>query len=236
MVNDLIFTGCVSNVQLVARSWIPKDAKNGTGEDLITDGRIAVLQLNECRIAQDTTQEAGNTLPVHGNRVERVSRQTTLTLKNNILRDNVGVMAYSGIRTGISEFKKKDTPRPQRSMDIEGDEYTINGKTGRKTDYAFDVRTPSRAADPKHRVPTAGSRPRSRSVFEHPGWAMRAGTAAESVSSWIRSIPPGSRLSSRSAIRCTMVGILAGPSPSTRISISPRNLVTTAVSVPSRWD
>jgi opacity protein-like surface antigen len=138
VVNDLIFTGCVSNVQLVARSWIPKDAKNGTGEDLITDGRIAVLQLNECRIAQDTIEEAGDTLPVHGNRVERVSRQTTLTLKNNILRDNVGVMAYSGIRTGISEFKKKDTPHSQRSMDIEGDEYTINGKTGRKTDYAVD--------------------------------------------------------------------------------------------------
>ncbi len=138
VVNDLIFTGCVSNVQLVARSWIPKDAKNGTGEDLITDGRIAVLQLNECRIAQDTVEETGNTLRVHGNRVERVSRQTTLTLKNNILRDNVGVMAYSGIRTGISAFKKKDTARPQRSMDIEGDEYTINGKTGRKTDYAVD--------------------------------------------------------------------------------------------------
>jgi opacity protein-like surface antigen len=138
VVNDLIFTGCVSNVQLVARSWIPKDAKNGTGEDLITDGRIAVLQLNECRIAQDTIETAGDTLRVHGNRVERVSRQTTLTLKNNILRDNVGVMAYSGIRMGISEFKKKDTPRPQRSMDIEGDEYTINGKTGRQTDYAVE--------------------------------------------------------------------------------------------------
>jgi opacity protein-like surface antigen len=138
VVNDLIFTGCVSNVQLVARSWIPKDAKNGTGEDLITDGRIAVLQLNECRIAQDTIEETGNTLRVHGNRAERVSRQTTLTLKNNILRDNVGVMAYSGIRTGISAFKKNDSARPRRSMDIEGDEYTINGKTGRKTDYAVD--------------------------------------------------------------------------------------------------
>jgi opacity protein-like surface antigen len=138
VVNDLIFTGCVSNVQLVARSWIPKDAKNGTGEDLITDGRVAVLQLNECRIAQDTIEATGDTLRVHGNRVERVSRQTTLTLKNNILRDNVGVMAYSGIRTGISEFKKKDTPHSPRSMDIEGDEYTINGKTGRKTDYAVD--------------------------------------------------------------------------------------------------
>jgi opacity protein-like surface antigen len=137
VVNDLIFTGCVSHVQLVARSWIPKDAKNGTGEDLITDGRIAVLQLNDCRTLQDKTQLASNTVPVHGNRVERVSRQTTLTLKNNILRDNVGVMAYTGIRTGISEFKRKDTPRPQRSMDIDGDEYTINRKNGLKTDYAL---------------------------------------------------------------------------------------------------
>jgi opacity protein-like surface antigen len=135
VVNDLIFTGCVSNVQLVARSWIPKDAKNGTGEDLITDGRIAVLQLNDCRGSQPTNQLAGTTLPVHGNRADRVSRQTVLTLKNNILRDNVGVMAYSGIRTGVSELKKKDTPRPQRSMDIEGDEYTIQEKANRRTDY-----------------------------------------------------------------------------------------------------
>ena len=152
VVNDLIFTGCVSNVQLVARPWIPKDAKNGTGEDLITDGRIAVLQLNECHIAQNTIEEAGNTLRVHGNRVERVSRQTTLTLKNNILRDNVGVMAYSGIRTGISELRKKDTPRSQRSMDIEGDEYTINGKTGRKTDYAVDPAAIASQRDAKHRI------------------------------------------------------------------------------------
>jgi opacity protein-like surface antigen len=137
VVNDLIFTGCVSSVQLVARPWIPKDAKNGTGEDLITDGRVAVLQLNDCRGPQDTTLLAGNTLPVHGDRADRVSRQTVLTLKNNILRDNVVVMAYSGIRTGVSELKKKDTPRPARNMEIDGDKYTINQATGRKTDYTF---------------------------------------------------------------------------------------------------
>ncbi len=135
VVNDLIFTGCVSHVQLVARSWIPKDAKNGTGEELITDGRIAVLQLNDCHGSQSTNQLEATTLPVHGNRADRVSRQTVLTLKNNILRDNVAVMAYSGIRTGVSELKKKDTPRPQRSMDIEGDQYTIQPVAGRKTDY-----------------------------------------------------------------------------------------------------
>jgi opacity protein-like surface antigen len=137
VVNDLIFTGCVSGVQLVTRPWIPKDAKNGTGEDLITDGRIAVLQLNDCRGAADKTELATETLPVHGNRADRVSRQTVLTLKNNILRDNVGVMAYSGIRTGVSEMKKKETPRAPRSMDVDGAKYTINGTDGHQNDYTF---------------------------------------------------------------------------------------------------
>ena len=135
VVNDLIFTGCVSRVQLVTRPWIPKDAKNGTGEDLVTDGRVAVLQLNDCLAPQEKPEPAGDTLPIHGNRVDRVSRQTVLTLKNNILRDNVGVMAYSGIRTGIKEMKKTDTPRAPRSMDIEGDKYTINGTDGHQNDY-----------------------------------------------------------------------------------------------------
>src|ERR1700722_6777861 len=122
VVNDFIFTGCVSSVQLVARPWIPKGAKNGTGEELITDGRVAVLQLNDCNDPKNTIEAAGDTLKVHGNRAERVSRQTVLTLRNNILRANVGVMAYSRIRTGVSELRKKDeSPRPARSMDVEGD-------------------------------------------------------------------------------------------------------------------
>jgi hypothetical protein len=137
VVNDLIFTGCVSGVQLVTRPWIPKDAKNGTGEDIITDGRVAVLELNDCRGPQDKTQLATNTLPVHGNRADRVSRQTVLTLKNNILRDNVGVMAYSGIRTAVTEIKRKDTPHAPRSMDVEGDKYTISGADGHQNDYTF---------------------------------------------------------------------------------------------------
>ena len=48
VVNDLIFTGCVSSAQLVTRPWLPTHPKNGTDEDLITDGRIAVLQFNNC--------------------------------------------------------------------------------------------------------------------------------------------------------------------------------------------
>ena len=70
---------------------------------------------------------ASNFLPVHGNRVDRVSRQTVLTIKNNILRDNVGVMAYSGIRTGVTELGRRRLPPSPRSMVVDGDKYTING-------------------------------------------------------------------------------------------------------------
>jgi opacity protein-like surface antigen len=126
VVNDLIYTGCVSGVQLVTRPWLPEHAKNGTGEDLITDGRIAVLQLNDCKHPIDeTSAEEGVALQTHGNHLERSTRQTVLTLKNNVMRDNVGVMAYSGIRYALDAKKRKETA-PERHMNIEGEQYTID--------------------------------------------------------------------------------------------------------------
>jgi opacity protein-like surface antigen len=127
VVNDLIFTGCVTGAQLVARPWLPEHAKNGTGEDLITDGRIAVLQLDACQNPVDEAAGQQNATPhVHGNAAERGTRQTVLTLKNNILRDNVAVMAYSGIRYAIQSREKKEAAGPARQMDVDGDKYTIS--------------------------------------------------------------------------------------------------------------
>jgi opacity protein-like surface antigen len=126
VVNDLIYTGCVSGVQLVKRPWLPADAKNGTGEDLITDGRIAVLQLNDCQHPTDEANgQAVAALRTHGNRFDRTTRQTVLTLKNNIMRDNVGMMAYSGIHYGLDAKKRKEAA-PQRNMNVDGERYTID--------------------------------------------------------------------------------------------------------------
>jgi opacity protein-like surface antigen len=126
VVNDLIYTGCISGVQLVKRPWLPTDAKNGTGEDLITDGRIAVLQLNDCQHPIDEANgQSVATLRTRGNRFDRTTRQTVLTLKNNIMRDNVGVMAYSGIRYGLDAKKRKEAA-PQRQMNVDGERYTID--------------------------------------------------------------------------------------------------------------
>jgi hypothetical protein len=42
--NDLMFTGKVVGLALVDRPQVPKQSKNGTGDDLISDGRMAVLE------------------------------------------------------------------------------------------------------------------------------------------------------------------------------------------------
>ncbi len=44
VVSDLLFTGKVVGLALVERPDVPTNAKNGTGDDLLTDGRMAVLE------------------------------------------------------------------------------------------------------------------------------------------------------------------------------------------------
>lgn len=46
VVNDLLFTGTVQSVELVDRPSVPLKFQNATGDNLETDGRIAVLALN----------------------------------------------------------------------------------------------------------------------------------------------------------------------------------------------
>jgi hypothetical protein len=148
VVNDMIFTGCVTGVQLVSRPWVPQDAKNGTDEALITDGKIAVLQLNDCLDpVEEPTAEDGTPLRIHGNELDRTTRQTVLTLRNNILRDNVGVMTYSGIHYLVAS-KKKEGPAPERTMDIEGSKYTIDQHFDPEDSYAPPSQANSKSASP----------------------------------------------------------------------------------------
>jgi hypothetical protein len=44
VVNDLLFTGHVHALALVDRTGIPTNATNATGDSLITDGKMAVLE------------------------------------------------------------------------------------------------------------------------------------------------------------------------------------------------
>jgi hypothetical protein len=95
IVNDLVFTGCVDNLDMVERPWVPQDAYNSTGDRLLTDGQTAVLRINDCQHPRVTADDPAARPP----RGERISRDTALTVRNAIYRGN---LIYQGISGGLA--------------------------------------------------------------------------------------------------------------------------------------
>lgn len=200
VVNDLLLTGCVTGVQLVSRSWVPRDAKNSTNEALITDGKIAVIQLNNCNApTDDYSDDQPVTLQVHGNSLDRSTRQTVLTLRNNLLRDNVGVMAYSGIRYATESKKKKESEATIREVSVPGQEFDI--ERGFHPDDIYTSASPSDSSSASSQV--TGGRRRRRASWAPPtvelgirgGWQGYAGGNGGAMSYDFESTnPPGSSL------------------------------------------
>jgi hypothetical protein len=174
VVNDLFLTGCVTGVQLVARPWVPRDAKNGTGEALITDGRIAAIRLNGCEHPKtDFAEDGVETQKVYGNRMERTTRQVVLTLRNNLLRDNVGVMAYSGIRSLTAAKNQKAHEAPVRQMEVAGQTYTVQSHFQPQDAFVSDSNI--QAAPGEQTGVATRWLPPSVELGIHTGWAGYAG-------------------------------------------------------------
>jgi LssY C-terminus len=97
--DDLRFAGCATVSEMVERPHVPRIAKNATGEQMVTDGRVAVLRLIGCsgpdeRALLVRKEQASHT----GNPVYRGVRQFDLTLRNAVVHDNMAWQAYSASR------------------------------------------------------------------------------------------------------------------------------------------
>ncbi len=108
VVNDLILTGCVDAVELMKRPWVPLDASNSTGDRLITDGEVAVVKLNGCTDPKQAdqsviTSEERSTRP---SAPLRATRNTMLTLRNDLLRGNLIYQGYAGTKMAVGAMKK----------------------------------------------------------------------------------------------------------------------------------
>ncbi|MEI9813825.1 MAG: LssY C-terminal domain-containing protein [Acidobacteriota bacterium] len=142
VVNDLILTGCVDSIALVDRPWVPLDATNSTGDLLKTDGRAAVVKLNECASphradAPETPQDTRQRPNVTG----RVARDTLLTLRNDLLRGNFVYQGYEGVRMGIHAMRKSPDPGSTRTVTLGGQPFQIvRGATARNSKLAPDDR------------------------------------------------------------------------------------------------
>lgn len=177
VVNDLMLTGCVTGLNLVARPWLPEHPKNGTGEEIETDGRIAVIRLNECEAplhvpAKDQTAA----LPVHPNVFTKATRQTTLTLRNMVLRDNLGVTIYGGVKQGLGlkHPTPPEQPIPTASV-IDLDRYAIGHSefAAHATSAAAPV-APNFTPDPVTKT-KSGLPPYTVEIGVHSGYAGYAG-------------------------------------------------------------
>jgi LssY C-terminus len=128
VIDDLWLTGCVDSVSFIDRPWVPRDAKNATGDTLITDGRIAVVRLNACTdphradVPDPSVKNAKQKAPA----IERFERNTVLYLRDDFFRGNIAYQGYSGVRTiwGMTH-KKPDTTGAPKMLSVGGEQYEV---------------------------------------------------------------------------------------------------------------
>ena len=129
VVDDLLLTGCVSGVTLVPRPFLPASLKNATGDTLVTDRQMAVLQISSCHspTRADTPDESLPRVQVKGSPPERIARDTFLYLRDDAYRGNLAYQGYSGVRT-IVALRHKDPNRPiggPTIVNVAGEPYVV---------------------------------------------------------------------------------------------------------------
>ncbi len=91
VVDDLLYTGCVSEAGLIERNSLPTGLENGTGTKLKTDGRVAVLRISEC--AEPLAMPG-----VGATKRTNVLRLIGASLRTELIRSNLLSLAYNEVR------------------------------------------------------------------------------------------------------------------------------------------
>ncbi len=122
VVSDLRFTGCMDAVYYVSRPNLAQAFEGDYRRGVSTDGRVAVVVLNECqspRLEFAAALPAGPQEPL----LVRSIRRVTLTARNHFLRDNWywrsadgARMAFLALRNWSRERKNDRLAREQRGV------------------------------------------------------------------------------------------------------------------------
>ena len=76
---DLAFSDCGNPLDWVDRVDVPRFAHNATGDPILTDGRMVVMELTDCRAPRLSTDTAHSTpLPEHGGKLQRFCASRSL--------------------------------------------------------------------------------------------------------------------------------------------------------------
>ncbi len=131
VLNDLLYTGCVTGAEALNRPWVPIGTKNATGQSLVTDGGIAIITLNDCLNPRRADEHIGDVAGAFRPNVGvRISRQTLLTMRNDLVRGNFVWQGVTSIIDARKFFRSRAgydrEPRPERRVVVAGETYTAD--------------------------------------------------------------------------------------------------------------
>jgi len=105
---DLAFTSCSNLLDWTERPGLPRIARNGTGDSMITDTRVAVIGLEDCaspRLSTETVDAAP--IPAHGSGLQRFVRRELLSARNDLIRTNPYWRSFEGARFLVSFVRRR---------------------------------------------------------------------------------------------------------------------------------
>jgi len=109
--NDLVYTSYVDTLDWQERSSIPTTARNGRGDLMSTDTKIAVLRFRDTEHPRlSTDSDEFDALPIHGKVAQRFIRREILSARNDIVRNNIYWRGYEGTRWIVTAIRKRNRP------------------------------------------------------------------------------------------------------------------------------
>lgn len=113
---DLAFSECGSILDWIDRPGVPRYTHNSTGDPIVTDGRMVVVELNDCRAPRFATESLDTVpLPAHGGGLQRFTRREILGARNDLLRTNPYWRSFEACRwivDYIRDRRKRQAPDP----------------------------------------------------------------------------------------------------------------------------
>ena len=113
VIRDLNFAGCVRSVSYVARPEVPAEVRNATGDEMYTDGSVAVVTLQRCRPEDpQLDMDLKGASFKAGNIAFRFVRRQILTFRNDIWRANIIYGAYDVGRMTVMALRHHPAVAP----------------------------------------------------------------------------------------------------------------------------
>jgi hypothetical protein len=105
---DLAFSSCGNPLDWMDRPDFPRFTRNATGDPIETDGRVAVIEMNDCEAPRLSTETVDSTpLPEHGDLLQRFARREILSARNGLLRTNPYWRVFEATRWIVYSIRQR---------------------------------------------------------------------------------------------------------------------------------